>query len=224
MRLKEPLIKTINNIPKKPRKELSNVAIHDDPDFATFTYGDIPPKGRKCNDLEPGDLLVFCTCLQDYGNRRQYHRVFIIGCFTVEATYDFEEISTNERKDVISKYKNKNAQFSSAFARSWGGTREELLDTYVNKPEAARLVLVVGRSTQKGVRVSGLFKRAIRLTEKVGGESCYIPAKVVRSLGLRETQGRLLYEIGSKWVNWDRNNMCQIEELRKILAKGEGFC
>lgn len=230
MRLRKPLIKTINDIPERPRKDLSNVAVHNDPDFATLTYGDVPGKGRKCADLKPGDLLVFCTTLQDYNDKSQYHRVFIIGYFTVKASYDFENINPSKRKKIIAKYKNKNAHFSSAYARVWGGpqcTREKLLDCYANEPNEARLVLVVGKRKQNGVRVSGLFRRAVKLTEEFKGKSYYIHTTAVRALGLNEspgTQGRLDYHIGSKWVNYDRKNPRYLENLRRILAKGEGFC
>ena len=229
-RLKKLLIETINDIPSRPRKDLSNVVVHNDPDFATLTYGDVPGKGRKSADLKHGDLLVFCTTLQDYKNKSQYHRVFIIGYFTVKASYDFEdeEISTGKRKKIIVKYKDKNAHFSSAYARVWGGpqwTREKLLECYARKE--APLVLVVGIREQNGVRVSGLFRTAVKLTEEFKGKSYYIPTKTVRDLGLNEspgTQGRLDYHIGSKWVNYDRKNPRYIEKLRKILAKGQGFC
>jgi hypothetical protein len=52
-------LKLVEYFPYRRRSTMGNQAIHFDPEFATFTYGDPTPPKAGLRKLEPGDLLVF---------------------------------------------------------------------------------------------------------------------------------------------------------------------
>lgn len=225
-RLGKLLTQTINKTIGNRSTRFRTVSVHNDPDFQNLTYGDVPPKGAKCTDLKSGDLLVFCAALQNPESKSKDHGLFIIGYFTVEACFDIAQAEPQKREKIVTEYGNKNAHFSKSYALSWGGTRNELLRAYKKGEEDAKLILVVAKKKQNGKRVSGLLTEAIRITEKYKNKYFYMTAKNVKLLGLNETagtHGRLLFERGSKWINWSRNEEKHIIELRKILAEGKGF-
>ncbi len=68
---------------------LGDRTIHNDPDFAAFTYGDVRRKARALASLEPGDLLVFYAGLTPHRTRRRPRALYIIGYFTVTEVVDF---------------------------------------------------------------------------------------------------------------------------------------
>lgn len=54
----------LDYFPASRRRQMSAQAIHLDPEFDTFTYGDPTTPKRSLRNLQPGDLLVFYCGLQ----------------------------------------------------------------------------------------------------------------------------------------------------------------
>jgi len=86
-------------------KELENAKLHFDPEFETFTYGDISIKRTYLLKLERGDLLVFYAGLQpwDYDGE---NGLYIIGYFTVKKIVDMRGLSDDEREYIRKCYPN----------------------------------------------------------------------------------------------------------------------
>ena len=62
--------KLIKYFPKNKREKLVNLAVHYDPEFETFTYGDIidpkNPRSSNLQNIEKGDFLFFIASLTKY--------------------------------------------------------------------------------------------------------------------------------------------------------------
>ena len=80
--------------------------LHYDPEFETYTYGEVGKKKRQSlRKLSNGDLLVFYSSLKP-SNGLGSIRLYIIGYFTVESVHDLEELTPEERARVLEKYSN----------------------------------------------------------------------------------------------------------------------
>lgn len=78
----------LDYFPTSKRKRMENVAIHSDPEFETFTYGDPTPPKRSLRNLEPGDFLVFYCGLQrwhpEFGfSSNDAPALYLVGYFEV---------------------------------------------------------------------------------------------------------------------------------------------
>ena len=85
---------------------LSHDVPHFDPEFETYTYGDPSPNKRsQLSRLSSDDLLIFYSSLspQDADIKP---RLCAIGVFTVDATYDLEEMSPDERAKALDQVQN----------------------------------------------------------------------------------------------------------------------
>jgi hypothetical protein len=71
------------------RRELSNVPVHYDPEFETYTYGDPTTKRNRLLKLNHGDLLVYYAGLEPYKNMKYERALYIIGYFTVDKVLNF---------------------------------------------------------------------------------------------------------------------------------------
>ncbi len=217
-RLNKPLIESLH---EAHREKLKSKAIHYDPDFKHKTYGDNPDntRGKQVTELKPDDLLVFCPSLENYDGSCDRGR-FIIGYFTVQQAYnfgkkDFEKEYKCTRKEIVEEYKNQNAHFSKAFARAqWKESQEDVLRRYSKKNKY--LVLIVGQRCN-----SGLFEKAIRLTEQPKGAHAkdyyLMRQEIVKSLGLAKEPYRLHYGRGWKWVRGKH-----VENLLELFRKEGG--
>jgi hypothetical protein len=58
--------KLVDYFPASRRLEMANRAIHFDPEFATFTYGDPTPPKAGLRRLENGDMLIFYCGLKGW--------------------------------------------------------------------------------------------------------------------------------------------------------------
>jgi len=73
----------IEYFPKARQVKMSNQAIHFDPEFTTFTYGDptIPKAGLR--HLQPSDLLVFYCGLEGWDDFKSPPALYLMGYFDV---------------------------------------------------------------------------------------------------------------------------------------------
>jgi hypothetical protein len=72
----------IDYFPQSMRGRMSNVPLHVDPEFDTFTYGDPTPPKRGLARLRSGDLLVFYAGLEGWGHS-SLPSLYIVGYFEV---------------------------------------------------------------------------------------------------------------------------------------------
>ncbi len=74
------------------RAPLRDAIPHNDPEFATYTYGDpTSNKRRQLLRLDRGDVLAFYAGLQPW-NGEDVARLYIIGYLTVKAVHDVDAI------------------------------------------------------------------------------------------------------------------------------------
>ena len=96
--------------------------IHRDPEFETYTYGEVgPSKRNSLRKLTEGDLLIFYSSLQPR-YRQAPVRLFIIGYFTVESTHDLEELEPKQRADVLAEFRTTRTRSEKALRRPLGRT------------------------------------------------------------------------------------------------------
>lgn len=108
-------IKCYNNPKLTPshyigKEEYHNYAVHNDPEFETFTYGDIStPRASNLRKIKPNDVLLFLARLYKFkeGVFTDDGDLYFIGCFTIKKNKLFD----NWRIDMSSKEWQKNAHF-----------------------------------------------------------------------------------------------------------------
>ena len=69
--------------PKRRRRGMTSQAMHVDPEFETFTYGDPTPPKRNLAQLRSGDLLVFYAGMEGWGHELP-PALYLAGCFRVK--------------------------------------------------------------------------------------------------------------------------------------------
>jgi hypothetical protein len=85
--------------------------VHLDPEFTTFTYGDVGKKAGYLLKLEPGDILVFYAGLTPYLESKlpqaSYpEALYVIGYFTVREIVDLGNSSTSKISSIRQQYPN----------------------------------------------------------------------------------------------------------------------
>ncbi len=139
--------KLIKYLPNRRRDIISKYRVHKDPEFDTFTYGDVidssKPKSAKLSLIKKGDYLFFIANLSKYQNGKFFRNsgeFYFIGYLEVEDVYSTEK----EIKANIEKVK-ENAHY------------KHLLDNHSNFGEF-RIV--------KGNENSKRFKHPFKVTKK----------------------------------------------------------
>ena len=69
--------------PERRQRHMTSSAMHVDPEFETFTYGDPTPPKRGLSKIKPGDLLVFYAGMEGWGHS-QPPALYLAGYFRVE--------------------------------------------------------------------------------------------------------------------------------------------
>jgi len=87
-------------------KKIENRAMHFDPEFETFTYGDPTSKRNYLLKLKEGDLLVFYAGLTPFQNKNHNEGLYIIGYFTVVKVIDFNQLTRKEIEKFRHLYPN----------------------------------------------------------------------------------------------------------------------
>ena len=148
----------LDYFPASRRRLMAKQAIHIDPEFETFTYGDPTTPKRSLRNLKPGDVLVFYCGLQ------KWHSDCGWDCTCRPALYlaGFFEVALAGMACDFSK-KTLKAEFGSNFHVRYRTVFERQKDV---------LVLV------KGGPHSRLFHKAYRISE-VGKDRSGKPLKVL---------------------------------------------
>jgi hypothetical protein len=88
-------------------KALENTAMHVDPEFDTYTYGDSTPIKRwSLLKLRPDDLLVFYVGLQPFNTDRYQTALYSSGFFTVQKVVDFNHLPRADIERCCKLYAN----------------------------------------------------------------------------------------------------------------------
>ena len=151
-------------LPEHARRHLQSAAMHVDPEFETFTYGDPTTPKARLRELEAGDLLVFYAGLQgwDCGTPPG---LYIVGYFEIEKVVRATGCSRDELASEFGK--NFHVGLEKVFNFDTTGKRD--------------LILI------KGSRQSRLLKKA-RLISELGADKSGKPLKVL-SAEMRQVFG-----------------------------------
>ena len=95
--------KLVSFFPKSRQAKVANQAIHFDPEFATFTYGDPARPKAGLRHLQRGDMLIFYCGLEGWGDFKSPPALYLIGYFEVLAAGRASDFSANELQSLFSK-------------------------------------------------------------------------------------------------------------------------
>jgi hypothetical protein len=148
----------LDYFPASRQQQMAAQAIHLDPEFETFTYGDPTTPKRSLRSLKPGDFLVFYCGLQKWDSERGW------SCDSRPALYlaGFFEVALAGMACEFDK-KTLKAEFGNNFHVRYRSVFERQKDD---------LVLV------KGGPGSRLFRKAYRISEE-GQDRVGKPLKVL---------------------------------------------
>jgi len=131
----------IDYFPESSRHKMENQPVHVDPEFTTFTYGDLVPLKSRLGQLEPGDLIAFYCGLKGW-NCETEAALYLVGYFEVQRAVKAIDYSRQDLRPMFGD------NFHVHHERVYNAQRE-------------KLVLV------KGTDNSRLLKKA-RLISEVG--------------------------------------------------------
>lgn len=94
--------KLVEYFPESRKEKINNQAIHFDPEFATFTYGDPTPPKAGLRNLQQGDMLIFYCGLEGWDFKSR-PALYLMGYFEVLAAGKATDFSANELKTLFSK-------------------------------------------------------------------------------------------------------------------------
>jgi hypothetical protein len=77
--------KLVDYFPEARRAKMKDQAIHFDPEFDTFTYGDPTSPKAGLRNLHQGDMLIFYCGLEGWGDFKSPPALYLMGYFEIEA-------------------------------------------------------------------------------------------------------------------------------------------
>ncbi|MFA0834317.1 MAG: hypothetical protein ACC609_09960 [Methanobacterium formicicum] len=184
---------------------VANRKVHLDPEFSTFTYGDVGRKANYLLKLNPGDILVFYAGLTPYMKSEYPEALYIIGYFTVREIMDFHKITAS--------YKTNNSHKSNVTEI------KTIQEKYPNNSHPKRvsdihdMVLVVGDPEQ-----SKILEKAILISHKklnkIGRHYHAVSPQMEELLGIK---GSIQRSIPPRFIDNEKNvnNFKEVLELKK---------
>jgi hypothetical protein len=88
--------------PERRQAKAHRQAMHVDPEFKTYTYGDPTAPKRGLTKLQPGDLLVFYAGLEGWGFDCA-PALYLVGCFRVKLAWVARDFSNENLRREFSK-------------------------------------------------------------------------------------------------------------------------
>ncbi len=88
-------------LPESRRRAMKDQAMHVDPEFETFTYGDPGAPKRGLRTLDAGDILVFYSGLHGWDGHVADPALYIVGHFEVTHAGLAPEFSDAETKELF---------------------------------------------------------------------------------------------------------------------------
>lgn len=144
--------KLVEYFPRHRQARLSSQAIHFDPEFDTFTYGDPTRPKAGLRRLEEGDMLIFYCGLQGWDFKSE-PALYLMGYFEIL---------------VVGKA----GEFSDSEIRNLFGENFHVRHQRIYEQQKADLVLI------KGSERSRLLKKAIQISS-IGRDRTGKPLKVL---------------------------------------------
>lgn len=92
--------KLVEYFPEARKATVANQAIHFDPEFVTFTYGDPTPPKAGLRRLRSGDMLIFYCGLEGW-NFKSWPALYLMGYFEVSAAGKASDFSVNELESLF---------------------------------------------------------------------------------------------------------------------------
>lgn len=145
--------KLIEYFPSTRQARMTYQAIHVDPEFTTFTYGDPTTPKAGLRHLQPGDLLVFYCGLEGWGECVEPPALYLLGYFDVLTAGKAIDYSKEE--------------IQSLFGENFHVKHQQIFERQRNE-----LVLV------KGSPESRLFRKAVCISS-MGRDRSGRPLKVL---------------------------------------------
>lgn len=172
--------------------------IHYDPEFESYTYGEVGPnKARTLRKLSSDDLLVFYAGLRPLeGEDRP--RVYIIGYFTIEGAYDLQDLTPEEREQVLQENaKNAHAKRTELTPEHKHPARDRFPVIIVGDPERSQLLpkaIPLSSTTETGTGVDWYQKyRPLNTAANILG---------IESKDLKRSQPRALGDDAEEIREW----------------------
>jgi hypothetical protein len=94
--------KLMEYFPESRKDKIAHQAIHFDPEFSTFTYGDPTSPKAGLRNLEKGDMLIFYCGLAGWDFKSR-PALYLMGYFEVLAAGRATDFSAKELKTLLSK-------------------------------------------------------------------------------------------------------------------------
>jgi hypothetical protein len=145
--------KLVDYFPEVRIAKMKNQAIHFDPEFVTFTYGDPTPPKARLRYLQQGDMLIFYCGLEGWGDFKSPPALYLMGYF---------EIMAAGRTNAFSE-----SQVQHLFSQNYHVRQREIYEQ-----QKGELVLVKGSSKSR------LLNKAVCLSV-IGQDSIGRPLKVL---------------------------------------------
>ena len=144
--------KLVEYFPQARKAKIADQAIHFDPEFDTFTYGDPTPPKAGLRHLQQGDMLVFYCGLEGW-DFKSSPALYLMGYFEILTAIKAGDFSDRDRQCLFGK--NYHIKHPDIYQRQKGD-----------------LVLVKGSSESR------LLKKAVCISE-IGSDSLGRPLKVL---------------------------------------------
>jgi len=92
--------KLVEYFPETRKAKVANQAIHFDPEFTTFTYGDPTPPKAGLRHLQQGDMLIFYCGLEGW-DFKSWPALYLMGYFEILAAGRASDFSVNELENLF---------------------------------------------------------------------------------------------------------------------------
>lgn len=187
--------KLVDYFPEGRRAKNVNQAIHLDPEFVTFTYGDPTSPKAGLRRLQEGDMLIFYCGLEGW-DFKSFPALYLMGYFEILAAGSACDFSANELKALF-------------------GENYHIRHRDVYECQKRELVLV------KGTSKSRLLNKAICISE-IGHDRSGRPLKVL-STKMQKIfggfEGRISFQRSpTRWVR--SSHVTQAAEFMRSLESG----
>jgi len=144
--------KLVEYFPEARKAKMKDQAIHFDPEFDTFTYGDPTPPKAGLRNLQQGDMLIFYCGLEGW-DFKSPPALYLMGYF---------EITVAGRASAFSE-----SEVQNLFSQNYHVRHRDIYERQKNE-----LILVKGSSQ------SHLLKKAVCISE-IGHDKSGRPLKVL---------------------------------------------
>ncbi len=95
--------KLVDFFPEGRKAKVANQAIHFDPEFVTFTYGDPTRPKAGLRHLQRGDMLIFYCGLEGWGDFKSPPALYLMGYFEVLAASRSSDFSASKLQSLFSE-------------------------------------------------------------------------------------------------------------------------